>query len=229
MAPLKDRRRLIFFSNGYRENIVSLDDVNLDWLPKNLLDAVSSGVKKINCPLEFSRRMIAIFMADKVVEWGLHWTQGRNNKSVIIAPVMAISNEGAPAEDSYKLSTRNMEVLELVHFTGNHFVIVIEEFVASSGCSRVYGLIIDKVGQLPALNKSIKDYGFMVSQFNLAIPWIIQGWKELRANRDAFNKDLEKRHPLILPKKKRVLSIRANNEPPLKKLEKKKAQLKSDE
>ena len=108
MAPLKDPRRLIFFSNGYRENIVSLDDIIPDWLPINLLDAVSSGVKKINCPLEFRRRMTAIFMADKVVEWGLnHWTRGRNNESVIIAPVMAISNEGAPAEDSYKLSTRN--------------------------------------------------------------------------------------------------------------------------
>ena len=202
MTPLKDRRRLIFFSNGYRENIGSLDDVNPDWLHVYLLDAVSSGVKKINCPLEFRRRMTTIFMVDKVVEWGLHWTRGRNNESVIIAPVMAISNEGAPAEDSYKLSTRNMEVLELVHFTGNHFVIVIEEFVASSGCSRVYGLIIDKVGLLLALNESVKDYGFMVSQFNPTIPRIVQGWKELRANRDAFNKDLEKRHPPTPPKKK---------------------------
>ena len=202
MAPLKDRRRLIFFSNAYRENIVSLDDVNPDWLPVNLLDAVSSGVKKINCPLQFRQRMTAIFMADKVVEWGLHWTRGQNNESVIIAPVMAISNEGAPVEDSYKLSTRNMEVLELVHFTGNHFVLVIKEFVASSGCSRVYGLIIDKVGLLSALNEFVKDYGFTVSQFNPAIPWIVQGWKELRANCDAFNKDLEKRHPPTPPKKK---------------------------
>ena len=163
MAPLKDSRRLIFFSNGYRENIVSLVDVNPDWLPVNLLDAFSSGVKKINCPLEFRRRMTTIFMADKVVEWGLHWTRGRNNESLIIAPVMAISNEGAPAEDSYKLSAKNMEVLELVHFTGNHFVIVIEEFIANSGCSRVYGLIINKVGLMPALHESVKDYGFTVS------------------------------------------------------------------
>ena len=163
MAPFKDSRRLIFFFNGYRVNIVSLDDFNQDWHPVNLLDAVSSGVKKINCLLEFRRRMTTIFMADKVVEWGLHWTRGRNNESLIIAPVMAISNEEAPAEDSYKLSTRNMEVLELVHFTGNHFVIVIEEFVASSGCSRVYGLIIDKVDLMLALHESVKDYGFTVS------------------------------------------------------------------
>ena len=51
----------------------------------------------------------------------------------------------------------------------------------------------------------------------------------MRANRDAFNKDLEKRHPPTPPKKKRVSSIRATNEPPLKKPKKKKAQLKSDE
>ena len=120
-------------------------------------------------------------------------------------------------------------MLELVHFMGNHFVIVIEEFVASFGCSRVYGLIIDKVGLLLALNEFVKDYGFTVSQFNPTIPQIVQGWKELRANRNAFNKDLEKRHPPTPPKKKRVLSIRATNEPPLKKPEKKKAQLKSDE
>ena len=87
--------------------------------------------------------------------------------------MMAITNEGAPAEDSYMLSTRNMEVLELVHFTGNYFVIVIEEFVASSGCSRVHGLIINKVGLLPALNESVKDYRFTVSQFNPAISRIV--------------------------------------------------------
>ena len=66
-----------------------------------------------------------------------------------------------------------MEVLELVHFTGSYFVIVIEEFVASSGCSRVYGLIINKVGLLPALNEFVKDYGFTVSQFNSTIPRIV--------------------------------------------------------
>ena len=85
-------------------------------------------------------------MANKVVEWGLLWMQNKKNEKILIGPVIAITNEATPASESFKLSMMNMEVLELVHFTSSLFVIVISKFVMSSGCSKMYGLVIDKMG-----------------------------------------------------------------------------------
>ena len=96
-------------------------------------------------------------MVDKVVEWGLPWMQDRKKEKILIALVLAITNEAAPASESFKLSTMNMEMLELVHFTSSLFVIVISKFVTSSGYSRVYGLVIEKMGLVPTLNESVKD------------------------------------------------------------------------
>ena len=102
-------------------------------------------------------------MVDKVVEWGLLWMQDRKKEKILIAPALAITNEATPASESFKLSMMNMEVLELVHFTSNLFVIVIFEFVKSSGCSRVYGLVTENMGLVPTLNESVKDWGFTIS------------------------------------------------------------------
>ena len=102
-------------------------------------------------------------MADKVVEWGLLWMQDRKKEKILIALVIAITNEAVLASESFKLLTMNMEVLKLVHFTSSLFVIVISKFGTSSGCSRVYGLVIKKMGLVPTLNESIKDWGFSIS------------------------------------------------------------------
>ena len=110
---------------------------------------------------------------------GLLWMQDRKQEKILIMLVIAITNEAMPASESFKLSTMNIEVLEFVHFTSNLFVILISEFVTSFGCSRVYGLVIDKMGLVPTLNESVKDWGFTISNLNPNVKRVLQGWKEL--------------------------------------------------
>ena len=52
-----------------RENLIGIKDVNPDWCPVKLLDAVSTGLKNLECNLVTDPQRTDFFVADKVVEW----------------------------------------------------------------------------------------------------------------------------------------------------------------
>ena len=194
-----------------------------------LADAIFMAMRVPALNINIDPEPTAWFLADKVVKWSLYWTVKPVTEQVLIAPVTAITDDNAPSGDTFKRSIINLEVLEMAKINDSKIILVILEYVASANLSRTYAFVVEKDALIPKLDKFVKDHGFVISKFHLLVNRILQGWTELKANRDKYNKERKKKVPPSFLKKKRGSSLIVAEESPAKKPLLKKSDPKVDE